>query len=104
MPPHVNPAVEHEVPGNVVGVQAVSMLALVQASRSAEGACAAFSGGGALHEARDARGVVTADTHCAAADIGGIRHDIQVTDGTGLLQVAVGDVAFSRAPCRFAMT
>ena len=26
---------------------------------------AAFGGGGAFHEARDARGVVTADTHCA---------------------------------------
>ena len=40
-----------EVPGDVVDVQAASMLALVQASRSAEGACAAFGGGGALYEA-----------------------------------------------------
>ena len=61
------------------------MLALVQASRKAARA---------LHEARDARSVVTADSHCAAADISGIRHDIQAADDTGLLQVAVGDVAF----------
>ena len=44
--------------------------------------------------ARDARSVVTADSHCAVADIGGIRHDIQVADDASLLQVAVGDVAF----------
>ena len=71
-----------------------SVLALVQASRAAEGSRASFGGGGAFYEVGDTWGVVTSDTNSAVADVGGVRHDIQVADHASLLQVAVGDVSF----------
>ena len=39
-----------------------------------------FGGGGAFHKVCDARSVVASDTDSAAADVGGVRHDIQAAN------------------------